>query len=275
MSEVKALSNNLFSKRNKSLLRELVKTEFKLRYQNSFLGYAWSLLKPLGLFTVLYVVFTKIFSFGAGIPHYPVYLLLGIVLWTFFIESTGGALSSIVGRGDLIRKISFPKYIIVISGTVSSLINLFLSLVIVLIFALFNGVSFGSQALFAPLLIGEVYALVLGIGLILSTLYVNFRDLSHIWEVLMQAAFYAIPIIYDIHLVFTEFNATAAKIIMLNPVSQIIQDLRYSLVTKSTARTTDIVQMPFALIPYLLVPLILLVGSVYFRKRSKFFAEQI
>ncbi len=275
MSEIKALSSNLFSKRNKSLLRELVKTEFKLRYQNSVLGYAWSLLKPLGLFTVLYVVFTKIFSFGEGIPHYPVYLLLGIVLWTFFIESTGGALGSIVGRGDLIRKISFPKYIIVISGTISALINLFLSLIIVMIFAIFNGVEFGPQALLAPLLIIELYTLVLGIGLILSTMFVSFRDLSHIWDVLMQAAFYAIPIIYDIQLVFTKFSESAAKLIMLNPVSQIIQDMRYSLVTKSSARSIDIVQMPFALIPYFIVPSTLLIGVIYFRKKSKFFAEKI
>jgi ABC-2 type transport system permease protein len=275
MIEARALSSNLFSKRNKALLRELVITDFKLRYQNSVLGYAWSLLKPLGLFTVLYVVFTKIFSFGEGIPHYPVYLLLGIVLWTFFIESTGGALGSIVGRGDLIRKISFPKYIIVISGTISALINLFLSLIIVMIFALFNGVEFGPQALLAPLLIIELYTLVLGIGLILSTMFVSFRDLSHIWDVLMQAAFYAIPIIYDIQLVFTKFSESAAKLIMLNPVSQIIQDMRYSLVTKSSARSIDIVQMPFALIPYLIVPSTLLIGVVYFRKRSKFFAEKI
>jgi ABC-2 type transport system permease protein len=275
MSEVRTLTLNLFSKRNKSLLRELVSTEFKLRYQNSFLGYAWSLLKPIGLFSILYVVFTQIFKFGDEIPHFPVYLLLGIVIWTFFLEATMGALSSIVNRGDLIRKISFPKYIIVISGTISALINLTLSLVVVLIFAQLNGVEFGKQILLAPLLIGQLYFIALGIGLILSALYVNFRDLSHIWEVLMQATFYSIPIIYPLSLVIKNFSETAAKIIMLNPIAQVIQDLRYAIVTTEAKTTLSLLEKPFAYIPYTLTVIILIYGAVYFRKRSKYFAEQI
>lgn len=274
MLQIKSLSSNLFSKRNKALLRELVKTEFKLRYQNSVLGYAWSLLKPLGLFGVLYVVFTKIFRFGDAIPHFPVYLLLGIILWTFFLEATAGALMSIVARGDLIRKISFPKYIIVISGTISALINLLLSLSVVLIFAVFNGVDFGPQALFAPFLILELYLFSLGVGLTLSALFVNFRDLSHIWDVVMQAAFYAIPIVYPLQFVI-DASQTAAKIIMLNPVAQVIQDLRFSLVTEQAKRTSNLVQLPFSLIPYFIVIITVTFGAVYFRKRSRFFAEQI
>ena len=274
MIEARALSSNLFSKRNKALLRELVKTEFKLRYQNSVLGYAWSLLKPLGLFGVLYIVFTKIFRFGDAIPHFPVYLLLGIILWTFFLEATAGALMSIVARGDLIRKISFPKYIIVISGTISALINLLLSLSVVLIFAIFNGVDFGPQALLAPFLVLELYLFALGVGLILSALYVNFRDLSHIWDVVMQAAFYAVPIIYPLQFVI-DASEIAAKIVMINPIAQIVQDLRFSLVTESAKRTSDVVQLPFSLAPYLIVLVTVTVGAVYFRKKSNFFAEQI
>ena len=274
MIEARALSSNLFSKRNKALLRELVKTEFKLRYQNSVLGYAWSLLKPLGLFGVLYIVFTKIFRFGDAIPHFPIYLLLGIILWTFFLEATMGALSSIVTRGDLIRKIPFPKYIIVISGTISALINLTLSLTVVIIFAVFSNINFGPQVLLAPFFMLELYFFSLGVGLILSALYVNFRDLSHIWEVLMQAAFYAIPIIYPLQLVM-DASEKAAKLLMLNPVAQVVQDMRYSIVTKESVRTIDVVQMPLALIPYIAVLATLTLGAVYFRKRSRFFAEQI
>ena len=274
MIEARALSSNLFSKRNKALLRELVKTEFKLRYQNSVLGYAWSLLKPLGLFGVLYIVFTKIFRFGDAIPHFPVYLLLGIILWTFFLEATAGALMSIVARGDLIRKISFPKYIIVISGTISALINLLLSLSVLLILAIFNGVDIGPQAMLAPYLVLELNLFALGVGLILSALYVNFRDLSHIWDVVMQAAFYAVPIIYPLQFVI-DASEIAAKIVMLNPIAQIVQDLRFSLVTESAKRTSDVVQLPFSLAPYLIVLVTVTVGAVYFRKKSNFFAEQI
>ena len=110
---------NVFKRKNRILLRELVVTDFKLRYQGSALGYMWSILKPLFLFAILYLVFDKFLSLGRAIEHFPVYLLLGIVKWNFFAEATSLGLQSIVGRGDLIRKVNFPKYIIVISGTIS------------------------------------------------------------------------------------------------------------------------------------------------------------
>src|SRR5258706_11319272 len=99
----------ILSKQNRALLSELVRTDFKLRYQGSVLGYAWSLLRPLLLFLILYVVFVKFFNFGKGVPHYPVYLLLGIVIWNFFGEMTSQSLGSIVSRGDLVRKIRIPR----------------------------------------------------------------------------------------------------------------------------------------------------------------------
>ena len=112
--------SNIFSRRNRILLRELVETDFKLRYQGSALGVFWSVLKPLFLFTILYLVFDKFLGLGRDIEHFPVYLLLGIVIWTFFTEATIQGLQSIVSRGDLIRKISFPKFIIVVYSTVSA-----------------------------------------------------------------------------------------------------------------------------------------------------------
>ncbi len=105
---------NLFSKRNRVLLRELTVTDFKLRYQQSALGYLWSILKPLMLFAVMYIVFAKFLAMGGDIPNYAVYLLAGISFWTFFAEATTQGLQAIVSRGDLIRKINFPKYIIVL-----------------------------------------------------------------------------------------------------------------------------------------------------------------
>lgn len=118
---------NVFSKKNIVLLQELVRTDFKLRYQNSTLGYLWSLLRPLFLFMILYVVFVKFLRLGGSIPHFPVYLLLGIVLWTFFVEITSQSITSIVGRGDLIRKIKIPRWIIIVAVSISALINLFLN----------------------------------------------------------------------------------------------------------------------------------------------------
>src|SRR5258707_14377562 len=98
-----------FNKQNRALIAELVRTDFKLRYQGSVLGYAWSLLRPLFLFIILYIVFAKFLNVGGDVPNYPVYLLLGIVLWNYFAEVTSGAVGAIVGRGDLLRKINFPK----------------------------------------------------------------------------------------------------------------------------------------------------------------------
>src|SRR6266481_5362862 len=116
------------------LLRQLVKTDFKLRYQGSVLGYVWSLLRPLLMFVILYLVFTVFLPVGKGIPHYPVYLLLGIVLWSYFTEVTSGSVGAIVGKGDLLRKINFPKYVIILAISFSALINLAFNFIIVGIF---------------------------------------------------------------------------------------------------------------------------------------------
>ncbi len=232
--------SNIFSRRNRILLRELVITDFKLRYQGSVLGYLWSLLKPLFLFAVLYVVFVYFLRFGSDVEHFPIYLLLGIIMWTFFTEATSQGMQAIVGRGDLIRKINFPKYIIVVSGTISALINLLLNLVVVFIFMIVNGVDIKWSILLFPLNVAELYVFSLAIAFFLSAAFVKFRDVSHIWEVFLQAAFYATPILYPLTLVINK-SAIAAKLLLLNPVAQIIQDGRYNLVTHQTTTTTTLI----------------------------------
>src|SRR6185312_4445326 len=147
----------IFSKPNRALLSELVRTDFKLRYQGSALGYAWSLLRPLLLFVILYVVFVKVLKSGAGIPHYPVYLLLGIVLWNFFLEMTTQSLGSIVGRGELIRKIKIPRWIIVVSSSLSALINVGLNLVVIAIFLIINKTPISSTILLFPFTLIQIY----------------------------------------------------------------------------------------------------------------------
>lgn len=179
------------SKSNRALLAELVRTDFKLRYQGSLLGYAWSLLKPLLLFVILYVVFVYFLKIGRDIEHFPVYLLLGIVLWNFFTEMTVQSLGSIVGRGDLIRKIRIPRWMIVFSSSISATINLLLSLVVVGIFMAVNQVPIHASILMVPVYLVMIYFLALGCSLFLAAAYVKFRDLSYIWEVILQAGFYA------------------------------------------------------------------------------------
>lgn len=254
------------------LLKQLVKSDFKLRYQGSILGYVWSLLRPLAIFVILYFVFTRFIKFGNAVPHYPVYLLLGIVLWNFFIEITTGSVSIIVSKGDLIRKINFPKYIIILAGSVSALINLGLNLVVVAFFMYINHVDIRSTIIYLPLYIAELFVFAIAVGFFLSTAFVRFRDVSYIWEVVVQGAFYATPILYPL----TVVPIKAAKILLLSPVAQIIQDARWSLVTDKTKTINNIYVNHYArFIPLIIVIVSVVVASLYYKSRSKYFAEEV
>ena len=264
----------LFSKRNRVLLREMVKTDFKLRYQGSILGMAWSVMKPLMLFVVMYTVFVRFLRFGAGVPHFPVALLLAIVLWQFFAESASQGMQAVVARASLLRKISFPKSIIVISATVSALINLGISLVVVLVLALINHVAFQWHAvLFIPVLI-QLYVLSLGLAFFLASLYVKWRDIGHIWDVVAQALFYATPIIYPLSLVAAT-SETGAKLLLLNPMAQMIQDARYLLIYDGTDTIWTYIDNPVVhFVPIVLTLLLAVLASVLFNKKSGEFAEE-
>lgn len=263
----------VFSKKNRALLAELVRTDFKLRYQGSALGYIWSLLRPLLLFLILYIVFVKIFPLGKGVPHYPIYLLLGIVMWNFFNEMTVQSLGSIVGRGDLIRKIRIPRWIIVLSSSIAALINLLLNLIVVLIFLLFNHVDLLRTSLWFPLILLEIYLFALGISLFLSAAFVKYRDVQYIWEVILQAGFYLTPILYPLSRIT---NIKFQKLIMLNPMAQGIQDARYSTVTHQSTTIYRVFNGGyFEYIPFIIVGAVFIAGVLYFRKESKLFAENI
>lgn len=267
--------SNVFNRRNRILLRELVVTDFKLRYQGSALGYMWSILKPLFLFAILYVVFDRFLRLGRDIEHFPVYLLLGIVLWSFFTEATSNGLQSIISRGDLIRKINFPKYIIVISGTISSLINLAINLLVVFVFIVANGVGISWEALWAVPLIIELYVFSLAIAFFLAALNVRFRDIGYLWEIFLQAAFYGTPILYPLAMVIKE-STLAAQLIMLNPVAQIVQDVRHVLVTHDSITVYQIdPSIWLIMIPFAIVLLSVWLATWYFRKSASSFAENI
>ena len=226
------------------------------------------------MFLILYIVFAKFLKFGGDIPHYPVYLLTGTVLWSFFTECTGQGIQSVVGRGDLLRKLSFPKWVIVVSATATALINLAINLLVVVVFALINGVEPSLSWLLVPLSVIELYGLSLGLSLLLGAINVRFRDISSIWDVMQQALFYAVPIIYPISMVL-ETSPMAAKILMLDPIAQVVQDVRHNLITTQAITTWDLMNPVFAMIPIIVVVFLLVFAGVYFRKRSKYFAEEV
>lgn len=264
---------HIFSKRNRALLAELVRTDFKIRYQNSVLGYSWSLLRPLFMFVILYVVFVKFLKVGGHIPHYPVYLLLGIVIWNFFNEITLQSVSSIVGRGDLIRKVKIPRWAIVVSTSFAASINFGLNLLVFAVFLVISKVGIGLSALWLPLIFVEVYIFCLGISFFLAAAFVKYRDVSYIWEVILQALFYLTPILYPLTIIP---SLTIQKILLLNPMAQAIQDARYAVITQQTVTIHNIFNGGwYSYIPFLIVGLTITVGSLYFRKESKYFAENL
>lgn len=254
------------------LLKQLVKTDFKLRYQSSALGYVWSLLKPLMMFVVLYVVFTVFLKIGSDIPNYPVYLLLGIVLWNYFSEITTGSVGAIVGKGDLIRKINFPKYVIILAVATSAFINLLINFIVIGIFMIFGGVTLTWGALWSIPLVIELTLLAIAIGFLLSAAFVKLRDVGYIWEVFMQAAFYATPILYPIVMI----PLLAQQTLLALPMPQIIQDMRHSLITADTTTGRDVFANSWMLlIPILIVIILIFISVWYFKKNSSSFAEEV
>lgn len=258
------------------LLKQLVKTDFKLRYQGSVLGYVWSLLRPLFMFAILYVIFGIFLKAKSNIPHYPAYLLLGILLWNFFAEITTGSVTAIVGQGALLRKVNFPKYVIIIAVAFSACINLLLNFVVFAVVMALTNVAISWKALLIIPLIAELVVLSLGLAFFLSALFVRFRDVTYIWEVIMQAGFYATPILYPLSYVIAA-APQLAKYMLLNPVAQIIQDARYVLVTPATPTIYSLWggDKWIWCIPVGLSVASLIFGGAYFRSHSKNFAEEV
>lgn len=264
----------ILSKRNRNLLLEMIRMDFKLRYQASLLGYLWSVMKPLFMFAILYVIFAKVLKLGSE-PNYALSLLLGIVFFNFFAEGTGGALKSIVAKGNLIRKIDIPRYLIPVSAVSSAFINMLLNLFVVFIFVCLasnTAVSWWTLIIL-PLLILELVIFTLAVGLFLSAVYVKLRDVDHIWEVVRQALFYAIPIIYPLSRVPYE---NIQQIMLMNPLVQIIEDARSVVTYPGVVRAHHVFDSwVLELIPFAVVFLSLWIARNYFRKRSKYFAELV
>lgn len=211
-----------------SLTITLTRGELKQRYFGSILGYAWTLLRPLMLFGVLYFVFTQIiFRDGTNVPHYSVILLTSLVLWTYFAETSTVAVTSLVAKENMMRKIRFPRLAVPLSSSLTTGFHLILNLAVILVFLLANGIRPQMGWLFAPFLITILVVFTFGVSLLLSTIYVKLRDVGSIWDVLVQLLFWASPVIYTI-----EFpnNPTVRAIIASNPVSTVLIEMRRAVV---------------------------------------------
>lgn len=201
------------------LLYILAVNDFKRTYFGTVLGYAWSLARPLILFAVLLAVFTQVFRLGSEVPNYPVLLLFNIVLFGFFQEATGTAVTAVLGQESLVRKTQFPRIIIPLSVVLTSLFNLALNLVVVLVFLLAFGVTPMWTWLLFPLVLLALILITTAVSTIVSSLYPRFRDIAIIWSVTSTVLFYATPILYPAD----KIPSALRDVIMLNPLTSLFE----------------------------------------------------
>jgi len=242
-------------------------TDFKIKYDNSFLGYMWSLLKPLLMFGTLYLVFSVFIRWN--VENYRLYLLLGIILWNFLSEVTLNSMVLLEGKASIIKKIYFPRWIIVVASSLTSLLTLVLNIGVFFLFFVFSGAHFRISALYLIVYLIELYTLVLGLALLLCSVFPKFRDIHHIWEVFVQLGFWVTPIIYPISIVPGKYH----KYIFLNPAARIIQGCREALIGQGS----EFLGFGFTnhVIIIFVAVCLFTVGMGMFNKLSRSFAEEL
>jgi ABC-2 type transport system permease protein len=202
----------------------IASTDFRLTYFDSALGYVWSLMRPLLTFAVMFLVFSRALKLGHSVKDYPVLLLLNIVLITFFQEATGGAVTAVLNREGLVRKMHFPRLVIPIATVLTAAFNAVLNLLAVFVFLLAYGINprwswFGLVLLLTGLLI-----MTAGVAALISSLYVRFRDVGQIWGVVSQVLFYGSLVFFTIERIH---GLTLRRIVLMNPIAATLQQARH------------------------------------------------
>jgi ABC-2 type transport system permease protein len=205
-------------------------TDFKLRFFGSALGYLWQLMRPLLLFAIIYIVFVEILKVGGDQPLFGVALLLGIVMYQFFTDATAGSVRSIIIRESLVRKVDFPRMAVPLSVVLQALFNLGLNLIPVFVFLLAAGGTLSVRWLELPLIVLMLVVFVSGLAMLLSSLFVRYRDVEPIWDVVTQALFYATPILYSLSVVIDKAGIEVARLMLVNPLAAAIQQARHAII---------------------------------------------
>jgi len=258
-----------------NLTLTLATTDFKLRYFGSVLGYLWSLVRPLLFFAVLFVMFTKVFHAGAGVPHYAVYLLTSIMLWTFFIETTAGSVQCLLTREGLLRKMRFPRLVIPLSVGLTAMFNLAINFIVVFAFALATGVTPRVGWLELIPLVLLLSTLAVGVGMLLSVLYVRFRDVQPIWDVVTQVLFYASPIIYTAAK-YREVSVKTEHLAMVNPIAAILTQMHQAFVDPSApGAAAAIGGLVRLLLPFGIIVSVFALGLWFFNREAPRIAENL
>jgi ABC-2 type transport system permease protein len=255
-----------------SLTYMLAATDFKLRFFGSALGYLWTLMRPLLLFGVLYFVFTEVVRFGDDVEHYPVYLLASIMLFTFFAESTSRGVTSLMERENLLRKVRFPRMVIPLSVTLNALFNLGLNLIVVFVFVFASGIEPRWSWLQLIPLIGLLVVFATGVTMLLSALYVRYRDMLPIWEVALQVLFYASPVIYVVDALPDSIERES----MASPISAVLTQMRHALIDPDAPTAGQAIGADVRLlIPLAIVVVLFAVGLWVFTREAPRIAENL
>jgi ABC-2 type transport system permease protein len=258
------------------VLRVVGSIDFKAKYAGAALGYIWSIAKPLAYFGVLWLVFAHLLRTENQTQNFALFLLIGILLFTFFVDTVSVMLPSIVEGGAILRRLAFPSILIPLSSSVGICITFFVNMFAVVVFIAIQRVAPRLEWLFVPLLLAELYIFCVGLGLLVAALYVRFRDIGQLWEVVSQLLFFACAIFYPIGIL----PVWAQKLAFLNPLVQIIQDARHAILGGASGPNDVTAATVYAgvggrVIPILIAVLVFLGGLAFFRREGRYFAERV
>ena len=255
------MSKNLWKYRH--LIKRLAISDFKVRYKNSVLGFFWSLLEPLLMLLVLYVVFVDVFP--STQKNYHLFLLLGIALWDFFTKGTSMGLQAIISKPGMVRQVYIPREILIFSSSLTALMMAVLEIGVFGIFMVLSGVMPTSTAIYFPFIFMIIFILVFGTSLALGALNTYYRDVQYIWAVILQAGFFASGVFFDL----STYESDIKGLLLLNPMARIILISRESLLYNTAVSSWDLV---FCFASSLVM---LLVGYLIFMKLEPGFAEEV
>ncbi len=254
------------SRRFFDLLWLISLNEFKKTFFGTFLGYIWSLVRPLMLFAVLLVVFTKVMKIGGEVPHYSVLLLFNIVLFGFFQEATGSAVTSVLSQEGIVRKTQFPRLVIPLSSVLIALFTFGLNMIVVFVFILANGIDPMWTWLLLPVVLVPLIVLTACLSLLLSALNVRFRDVNIIWAVAATALFYVTPVLYPITI--ATLPHALRRVLLVNPLTPILEQARAWVIDPSAPGAVAAAGGWLHLLPSIVVFLVVVFLGVWVFKRE-------
>jgi ABC-2 type transport system permease protein len=240
-------------RRGAALTWTLAYLEFRLKFFGSVLGYLWQLGRPLLMFGVYFVIFTEVVHLGQGVKYYAAMLLASIMLFQFYAEVTAGSVQAVLNRENLVRKIHFPRIVIPLSVVTTGALNLAVNSIAIVVFMAIQGVPVRLSWLVLIPALAMLLIFITGLSMLLSALFVKYRDVQPIWDVVLQAGFYASPILYPIE---TVSSSWARTLIMCNPLSTVIQQIRHSVFDKAAPSAADAIGGA----PLLAIPIGITVG---------------